>query len=271
MINAVTDNPAHSPVRVGCRRPVSRLLAAIGLCWPLLLPAAELRASNLQPFEISYDVGNDFVRAGRAYVSLTPGNQRWTYSLKTKPSGVFKLTGKGRIEEETILEETPEADSWLLQPTRYRYRQDGEAKRNVDALFNWKTDTIDYQRGALVGQQPLENDTLDRFSVTLVVIDRLKSGFDTLDWRIFDDGETRTVRFTREGTETIDTELGALETIRVRRTNPGGSTRETLTWFAPGLDYLPVRIEQLRKGELVARMTVTHLHRPASDSSAESN
>lgn len=265
MTTAVTDNSSLSATGDRYRRPVSGLLVAIGLCWPLLLPAAALRAGSLQPFEIAYDVGNDFVRAGRAYVSLKPENDRWTYSLRTRPSGVFKLTGKGRIEEETLLEVTPDGGSWLLQPTRYRYRQDDEHERNVDALFNWKTDTIEYQRGTRVGQQSLEDDTLDRFSVTLVVIDRLKAGFDTLDWQIFDDGETRTVRFTREAVETIDTELGPLETIRVRRTNPGGSTRETLTWFAPALGYLPVRIDQLRKGDLVARMSATHLHRPAAD------
>ena len=108
---------------------------------------------------------------------------------------------------------------------------------------------------------------LDRLSVTLppAVMNALRNGFETLELEVFDKDHVKTMRFTNEGTETLDTPMGEVETIRVRGETASGSSRSSLTWFAPELDYVPVRLEQRKRGDLVARLTLTRLKNRVTD------
>ena len=58
--------------------------------------------------------------------------------------------------------------------------------------------------------------------------------------------------------------MSKIETIRIRSEN-AGSVRHTLTWFAPELDYIPIKIEQHKRGDLVARLTLVKLRSEKGD------
>ena len=69
----------------------------------------------------------------------------------------------------------------------------------------------------------------------------------------------------KSGTESLQTPLGDIETIKVMNRNASGGSRETTTWFAPTLDYLPIKIEHRKRGELVARLSLIRLKNAQSD------
>ncbi len=212
--------------------------------------------SPYSTFEVEYSVGNNYVTAGNANLSLKKEGAVWIYRLTTLPTGIFKLAGKGKIEEISVLL----MDDDNLKPQRYSYRQDAETSRNVDAWFDWEEKQLKYTSRGTDGVEDLTSPILDRLSVTLAVREQLRLGFDQLAMAVFDTGRIKSMVFNNEGAETLSTKLGETETIRIKSLHEGGSKRRaTTTWFAPDLDYIPVKIEQHKDGTLVARLTITRL------------
>ncbi len=230
--------------------------------------AQQVRESDMRPFSVTYAVGNNLVTAGNATLELESDGDGWLYSLETKPTGIFRLTGKGRISETTRIrtEPTPDGgDALVLRPTDYTYRQDDEARRAVDATFDWEAGSLGWTRRGESDEVALDAPILDRLSVTLAVMSALRRGETEVRVQVFDTGRIKDVIFEDEGAETLETNLGELETRRVVRRNLDGSSRTTITWFAPSLDYMPVKIEQLKRGELVARLTLRSLKSESID------
>ncbi len=245
------------------KRRSTAVLAAV-LCLgsvPAAYAETVLRAEDTLPFSITFTVGNNLLSAGNATLELSETDDGWLYQLRTNPTGVFKLTGKGNITESSLLRFDDAPDGGLLLRTEnYTYRQDNERRRAVDAAFDWDNNTLEWsRRGTTESVSMDEEPVIDRLSVTLAVMSALRQSIDTSSYRVFDNGKLKNVVFEIQGTERLETSLGPMDTIRVLRSNAEGSTRTTLTWFAPELDYVPVKIEQLKRGELVARLTLKSL------------
>ncbi|MDO6462402.1 DUF3108 domain-containing protein [Granulosicoccaceae sp. 1_MG-2023] len=214
------------------------------------------RIGSFKPFYVEYTVGNNLINAGIATLSLQAGDGEWVYSLKTEPAGIFRLTGKGRINEVSVLSVTQDKE---LIPHSYSFSQAGDEKRrNVEADFNWEAQELTIRHRGEEATEELTDPILDRLSVTLTVMDLVREGFERADLQILDGGKIKAMSFINEGRQTVDTALGSFDTIVVRRIREG-SSRETVTWFAPELDYVPVMIEQLKRGELVARLKIRKL------------
>ena len=212
----------------------------------------------LVPFTARYLVGNNSVVAGQADIELAQLNSgnEWHYSLSTKPTGLFRLAGKGRVQESATFQVVANDSASILRPHSYEFRQDNEQKRAVDATFIWEQKRLYFKRGNNNGAEDIASNTLDRMTMTVAMMSNLDTKFDTITMAIFDGGKLKEVLLTNEGNETINTQLGDVETVRVRTRSSAGSTRETITWFAPSLNNIPVRIEQLKNGGLVARLSI---------------
>ncbi len=72
---------------------------------------------------------------------------------------------------------------------------------------------------------------------------------------LFDGDESDTLDITPIGARAIKTRAGTFDTIGVQHQKQG-SSRRTLLWLAPELDYLPVLIEQYRRDDLKVRATL---------------
>ncbi|MBX2825321.1 MAG: DUF3108 domain-containing protein [Gammaproteobacteria bacterium] len=224
---------------------------------------AQQLPTEFTPFEIEYEVGNNLINAGSARLSLVRKGDEWIYSLTTKPSGIFKLTGKGKIQEISVIHASDDSASL---PQRYTYRQDEEERRSVDAWFNWDDNEIKYKKRGEEVIEAFNDPILDRLSVTLAIMEQLRTGFDRAELEVFDNGRIKSVVFENEKTEMADTRLGKTEVIRVRSYKKGENrSRETVTWFAPAFGYVPVKIEQHKRGKLVARLTLTKLKNAATE------
>jgi hypothetical protein len=68
-------------------------------------------------------------------------------------------------------------------------------------------------------------------------------------YRYVDDDGVTEYRYERIEDMTAATEIGTLNTIRFSQYREG-SSRRTILWLAPELSYLPVRMEQIRDGEI---------------------
>lgn len=232
--------------------------------------AQTIEAGDIAPFEVVYEVGNHLINAGTAQLSLSREGDLWTYSLNTKPRGILKLAGKGKINEKSTIRISELDGELVIQPQTYTFRQDDERRRAVDAVFDWNSRTIAYVYRGEETTEKFEAPLIDRLSATLLMMNALRHDFESAQLQVFDTGRIKTVAFTNTGTETLDTPLGKIDTIRVTNANATGGSRQTTTWFAPTLDYVPVRIEHRKRGELVARLTLQRLNNRLTNIELES-
>lgn len=220
---------------------------------------------DIAPFEVEYSVGNHLIKAGTAQLSLTQDGELWTYSLRTKPRGIIKLAGKGKINETSTFR-LEEADGKLMiQPQTYRFRQDDERRRAVDGTFDWANNSLMHVYRGEEKTETFESPIIDRLTATLLMMNSLRNNFESAQLQVFDTGRLKAVAFENIGTELLDTPLGKIETVRVSNQNAEGGSRQTITWFAPSLDYVPVKIEHRKRGELVARLNLLKLTNRVSD------
>ena len=259
---------------VDCRNVQRRkLFAAPSLGWALLLAcfacsgviAQTIQPGDLSNFEVEFEVGNNLITAGTASLLLEKKDEDWHYSLTTKPRGVFKLAGKGNISEISTFKVITQNGVTELQPQSYFFRQDNERRRAVDALFDWGSRAIEHTYRGNSVVEPFTDPVLDRLTVTLLIMNALRHDFDTATLPIFDTGRIKAVEFVQTGPETLETRLGDIDTVRVVNRNATGGSRETTTWFAPSLDYLPVKIEHRKRGELVARLSLIRMKNTGND------
>lgn len=236
-------------------------------CMTLLASTALAQSAKFTPFEVEYDVGNNMISAGSATLQLARQGDEWVYSLKTNPTGVFKLTGKGKIQEVSVFSVDDSTGTLKLKPQRYTYRQDEEARRSVDASFDWDENELTYTKRGEEVTEAFSDPVLDRLSVTLTVMDALRANdFAKAELKVFDNGRIKTMLFANEGEEQVETKMGSIKTIRVKSNSVSSSTRHTVTWFAPDLDFVPVKIEQFKRDKLVARLTLTKLQNTVTQS-----
>ncbi len=221
--------------------------------------AQSISRGDIAPFEVVYEVGNNLISAGDARLTLSNEGDLWEYSLDTQPKGVFKLAGKGQINEKSTFKLVESDGKVFLHPQSYQYRQDDERRRAVSASFDWENNTVTHEYRGETVTESFTKPLLDRLTVTLLIINSLRHDFDKAELSVFDSAKIKQVVFVNEGHESLRTHQGRIDTIRVTNRNATGGSRETITWFAPSLDYLPVKIEHKKRGELVVRLSLISL------------
>lgn len=267
-INTAFHYPrAHTSIRLNAF--ISKSVAVLALISATFFTTAIAHAEPSQswtlnralvPFLAEYTVGNDTLTAGDAVIELsrTDTGNDWRYSLQTEPRGLFKIAGRGYVQETSTFEIVERPEGNIIQPAFYQFRQDNQSKRSIDATFNWGQNLLYFHHGGTQETATVNDGTLDRMSMTLAMMSNLTADFKDIIIDVFDNGRVKQVELVNEGRDTIDTKLGTLETVIVRTRNVESSSRETLTWLAPSLNNLPVRIEQLKNNDLVARLSIRH-------------
>jgi len=158
------------------RKRIGRFLAVVALL-PFLTNtnAQSIKPGDLSEFEVVFEVGNNLITAGSATLLLEKKGTLWNYSLNTKPRGLFRITGKGRITESSTFTVKETENSLLLQPQTYLFRQDDERRRAVDASFDWRNNSIYHVHRGKKVTDTFEEPLLDRLTVTLLIMNSLRN------------------------------------------------------------------------------------------------
>ena len=122
--------------------------------------------------------------------------------------------------------------------------------RNAGTIASW------YEGEATELQ--LDDDVYDRMSADIVVMRDLADGIDLGPMRIAEKNQIRDYEYTYQRAEEIEVPAGRFETVVYLRQRVG-SSRSTLIWFATGHQFLPVRLEQLKRGKSQIVTVATNL------------
>jgi hypothetical protein len=220
-------------------------MKALFLAFSLVTPAtgalAAPCATDFKPFTAEYDLYRNGKRLGTTVVELSREDTgTWVYELDSKARrGIIGLVGAG-YEEST---------RWLksgdrLMPLTFRRKQHvAFSNRSYEAHFDW---TAKRAWGRARDREwqvaNLDGDTLDRLLVNLALVRDLRCGRQELIYKVLEKGDLDTWRFNRRGKTTVTTPHGEFQTVKIAK-HHDNPQRESLTWHAPALDWIAVRIE----------------------------
>jgi hypothetical protein len=224
----------------------------------LLGIAAVADAQELLPFTARYGFEWRGMSAAEATLRLERDlGDRWKYTSSTAPRGLGRLFRSRPVVTESLLQQTPAG----MRPLSYRADDGSDSTEKDLALdFDWEHGRV----SGLAGERRIDvvvpAGTQDDLSVQIALMYELLAGREPQGFRVFDEKGVREYRYVHEGSATLDTPLGKVAT-EVYRSQRDRSPRATRFWCAPDFGYLPMRVEQRRKGEVEWTMEIRRLNR----------
>jgi hypothetical protein len=219
--------------------------------------AATALAGPLIPYQASYNIVWKGMTAGVATMTLAnPGGAQWVYDSVTEPRGLFRAFTDA-LKQHSEMELTADG----IRPLRY-VGEDGSASanRDINLTFDWQRLHVSGTAAGEAVDAAVAPGTQDDLSVQIALTHALDNGATPASFSTYGDSGARDYKYTREGTESLTTPIGALETI-IYRAQRQGSPRSTRYWCAPSLGYLPLRAQQRRNDEVEWTMEIRALKR----------
>lgn len=199
--------------------------------------------ATLAPFEATYRVVYKGISAGTSTMTLRHlEGDRWTYQSSSTPRGIFRLFLPDNISQRSEMR----IDGTAVVPLKYSAGgPDDPPDRTIDVNFDWQNMRVTGVDREEPIDLPLQPGVQDDLSAQVLLMRDLITGQPPASFLKLGRGSIDEQQFERQGTETIDSPLGPLETV-IYRSQRIGSPRSSLFWCAPSLGYLPVRARQSR-------------------------
>ena len=238
---------------------------------PVTLTLLTNALATVLPMWVSAAVPAPFSAVYNAHYNGLPLKAKALRELHLADNGQFKFTSTAstffaHIQESSTFEWTEAGPI----PSRYAYERKGLGKkRRTDVHFNWATSTAANVARRKPWTLNLAPGTLDKLSVQMKlrvdVRELVEEGrTKPLVYDIAENGRIKRFEFELLGKEIIETPMGGLETVKIRRVRTKDSKRETLFWLASAHDFLLVRMYQREHNgtrfELVIRSLVAPDH-----------
>jgi hypothetical protein len=246
--------PAQTPLATP---PAAPAPAAASV--PAPSPTATPAPVTLKPFAARYKVEAYGFSAGTADIVLQNGNAgRYGYSTALHPRGLFRLV----VPSSATLATTAEIDNSSVRPLQYREEDGTDATSDDVALdFDWAHGVVQGVAQDKTVRLTLPANTQDPMSIQLAVLLDFANKREPLRYSMVDKTKIKVYEYKAEGRARLDTALGPIDTVVYSSNRPGQPTRLTRVWYAPALDYTPVRSEDINDGKLRIRMTILSLKR----------
>jgi hypothetical protein len=227
----------------------------------LALWAAPLWAdAALTPHTASYKVKIS-VLSGQLDTELKRTATGYQATHVIQPTGMSRMFARGTIKETSTFDTAPSG----VKPREYTSQDSlSRDKENVRVLFNWNTGEA---RGTLNDEEivsVIDGLAHDRVSIQYEVMLDLLNNHASDKYTMFEIDRLRPVNIEIVGEKNVDVPAGKFHVVGISH-QAEGSKRVTTLWCAKELDYLPVIIEQHRKGKLKVRATLTSYHPTAAN------
>ena len=224
----------------------------------ILLLAATLSATpaladgNLTPHSAEYKVKISIL-SGKLSTRLRATDSGYEATHRIVPKGLARMLAGGSIEETSGFVSTSDG----VTPVHYVSVDTlSKNKTRADISFDWSTGAV---TGTVNGERVesvLEELAHDRVSIQYELMVDLMNGGAGETYILFDVDRLKTLNVTLIGTKEVKVPAGKYTAVGIQH-QAEGSSRITTLWCVEELDYLPVIIEQHRKGKLRMRATLS--------------
>jgi Protein of unknown function (DUF3108) len=217
---------------------------------------ASVNAIAPSPFVAKFAIEWKGITAGFSTLELVrTAPDTYTYRSRNLARGIFRLAFPDAISQESTIS----TSNGEVRPLSY-HADDGErdSDKAVTLQFDWQARRVTGVAEKKPVDLTLERGTQDSLSVQIALMQELAAGRSPKSFWLIDNDAIKEYMYTREGTTTLDTPLGKLETV-IYRSERAGSDRVTRLWLAPSLGFLPVRAERSRAGRIDFGLSIREL------------
>ncbi len=232
-------------------------LSGMLLCLQIFTPLAQAsQAPN--DFTSRYSVTRAGIKIAETSFKLTLlQDGSYLYESHGAPAGVLAWLPVVRANERS---------HWRLKDGRirslsYDYTLHGGGNKNdMSVKFDWPRQKVSIKRKGKLRELDLPEGTVDRFVVQLAVMMDLQQKRKLMEYKFIDRKRLHTYKFRIRGREKVETTLGTFDTVRIESL-PGrpNEKRRTIFWSAPELNYMPVKVQQSKRGGATYTMVLEDL------------
>ena len=221
---------------------------AVMLC-ALLAYATPVAADTLlTPHRAEYRVKIS-VLGGQLDTELLATNDGYRATHIIRATGMSRMLANGRIRESSVF--ASQADG--IRPVNYISDDTlTRDKTRASIAFDWESGEASGTVNNEAFHAAMHGMVYDRVAIQYELMSDLMNGGAAEEYVLFEVDEIKTVAVRNVGTRTLKVPAGTFEAIGIQHQSPG-SKRVTTMWCVPDLGYLPVIIEQHRKGKLQMR------------------
>jgi hypothetical protein len=214
----------------------------------LAMSAAD--GAELRPHRAEYKVKISIV-SGQLNTELRATETGYIATHVVKPKGIAKLRG-GQMYVRS--EFATAADG--VRPVSFHEVDTIRGDPETRIQFDWATNEASGTVGSEAVLRQLDGIAHDNVSIQYELMHDLLNGEPSETYVLFDVDKMRIANVRNVGTREVTTKAGSYEVVGIQHQREG-SSRVTTLWCAAELDYLPVVIEQHRKGKLNFRATLS--------------
>jgi len=215
------------------------------------------------PFHAEYRV-KVLIARGKAVLTLDHaegGNYRFSTSLAA--TGIWKALARGGLSEVTVFDLEPSYPQTINYSLINEF---GSRPRNGEYEFLWEEGVARGVYKEKPIELPINSQVMDRSLLPIRMMHDLASGRRPTVYTILDRDELVDIEMGYGEEKIIKVPYGKFTAMKIRHLHPKDD-EESFIWVSPELDYLPVRLEQLRSGNrfMVADLVVYETLEPATE------
>ena len=216
-----------------------------------LLTSPAEATGTLMPHTAEYKVKISVV-SGRLNTELQETESGYRATHRIKPTGMSRLLARGTISETSEFENGSDG----IIPVAYR-SNDTLSKDKGQAIiaFDWDKNEASGTFNDEEILSELEGLSHDRVSIQYALMHDLLNEGPSEQYRLFEVDKLKTINVRLIGEKKVKVPAGKYTAVGVQH-QAENSSRVTTLWCVEELDYLPVIIEQHRKGKLRVRATL---------------
>ncbi len=205
-------------------------------------------SGSLTPHVAEYSVRMSVV-SGRLRTELKATEAGYSAEHTIRATGMSRLVARGEITEVSEFGNGPDG----LYPLAYRSNDTlSRDKSRADIRFDWGSRQATGTVNGEVFEATLNGPLHDRVSIQYELMHDLVNGGPGTQYRMFETDEQKLLNIRSVGTKKVKVPAGSYEAIGIQH-QAENSSRVTTLWCVKELGYLPVIIEQHRKGKLRVR------------------
>ncbi len=210
----------------------------------LLFSAASLASNVLTPHAAEYKVKIS-VLGGKLRTRIEATDTGYYAQSSIVATGMSKIVAGGSIRENSLMTVADDG----LRPQQFRSSDTlSKGGEEVDLVFDWSKliiggliDGADFTTG-------INGNVHDRVSLQYGLMFDLISGIERDEYALQDSERLKLLSISNIGVKSVQVPFGTFQAIGIQH-QAEGSSRITTLWCVEELGYLPVIIEQHRKGK----------------------
>ena len=206
----------------------------------------------LHPYNASYVIHSEGDKLGNASRNMLFEDGIWKLQVSTKLKK-WMLTLKSQEFSKFVIADNKLFTNEFFTSTKISFK----SARTVQQSFDWQQKMEAGKKGKQNWKLPLDEHLYDRMSHLVKLRSDLLSGAKEFNYTISYKGKRKTYSYKVTGDETISTQMGKIDTVRLDRVS-GDDSRFSL-WLSPEYNYLPIRIAQIEQDKPDVVLTLSKL------------